>query len=73
MFNLLSVQEGMSWHVLYVQPMFWCADLLIKVWSMEHLAEVTETPASGKSDHLRCDYFSKENKMYFNIEMMQWK
>lgn len=71
--NLLSGQERMSWHVLYVQSMFRCADLLVKEWSMEHLAEVTETPASGKSDHLWCDYFSKENKMCFSWDMMKWK
>lgn len=26
------------------------ADLLIKVWSVEHLAEVLESSASGRSD-----------------------
>ena len=46
----LSEWERMSWHVFCVQFMFLYADLLIKVWGVEHLAKVPESSASGSSD-----------------------
>lgn len=43
-------QEKMILHVFYVQFTFLYADLLIKLWGVEHLAEMPESSASGRSD-----------------------
>lgn len=63
----------MSWHVFYVQFMFLYTDLLIKVWGVKHLAEVTGSSASGSSASLWYNYSSREDAMCFNREEIEWK